>query len=151
MSIELVPCHADKNMFMLLAKEYIDTLKRYDDAIVWDEKSVEKWIWDSRFIVDGGVMCGFIVTQEVRFKNSPSLMYIAELYVEKEERLHGAGIGAVKAAVDGWDGEVFLYILDHNKTAREFWNAVEEELGWERTARADVREEQGCELRVYKV
>ena len=151
MSVELVPCHVERDMYMMLAKDYIDTLHGYDEKIIWDEQAASKWMWDARFIVDGGIMCGFIITEEVRFKNSPGLLYIAEMYVAEDERRRGVGIEAVRAAVEGWDGEVFLYILDKNEAGKSFWDAVERELGWERTTRAEVRLESGCELRVYRV
>lgn len=151
MAIELVPCHIDKPMYMLFAKDYINTLHGYDEEIIWDEHEAEKWIWDARFIVNDGVMCGFIITQEAKYKKAADLLYIAEMYVEEEERFHGVGIEAVRAAVDGWDGDVFLYILNGNADGRAFWDAVERELKWKRVNRADVRQERGCELRVYHI
>lgn len=150
-AVELVPCHVDKAMYMLFVKDYIETLRGYDREIAWDEHEAEKWIWDAKFIVHDGVLCGFIILQEFKFKKAKDLLYIAEMYVEKEEREKGVGIEAVKVAVDGWNGEVFLYVLDGNEGGKAFWDAVEKELGWERTDRADVRRERGCELRVYRV
>ena len=151
MDIELVPCSVDRAMFLALVKDYLDILHGYDESIEYDEHEASKWIWDARFIVADGILCGFVITQEIRFKKAKNLLYIAEMYVEKEEGRQKVGLGAVREAVKGWDGDVFLYILKENNPAKEFWGAVERELGWRRIERGDIKREAGCELRVYQI
>ncbi len=150
-NIEFVPCHKDRDFFLCLAKDYVDELGRYSDEIEWDESSWNKAMWDSDFIVDGGVLCGFVCKNEVFFKDKRNLLYIKEFFVSEEERHRGVGIEAVRRLVEPWDGDVCLYILDKNEVAKAFWNAVEKELDWKRTERPGMKELDGCELRIYRV
>jgi len=151
MSIEFVPCHKDRGFFICLAKEYVDELSEYDRRIVWDEDMWSKTMWDADFIVDGGVLCGFVCKNEVSFRGRKKILYISEFYIAKDERNRKVGLEAARGLVEGWNGDVCLYILDRNDGAKGFWDAVERELGWERIVRPEMKVLDGCELRVYKV
>lgn len=148
--IELVPAYGDRNLFMRLAKDYVETLRQYDDQIVFDEVSWMHYLWNADFIMEDRTVQGFVVTQEVPFNVFPDALYIAEFYVVPEARKRGAGLEAVKALMRFWAGDVFLYILNGNFTGKAFWLAVEHELGWRRIQRPEIREEKGCELRVFQ-
>ena len=150
MKVELVPCYTYKALFLRLAKDYIETLKRYDKRIVWDEKSVSGWLWNSWFILEDRTIQGFVTTEEVDFKIYRGLLYISEFYVVPESRRRGVGLAAVKALMESWRGDVFLYVLHGNFAAALFWEIVSNRLGWKRIERPGIREEEGCELLVFQ-
>lgn len=149
-NIELVPCYTDRALFLRLAKEYVETLQEYDPTIVWDEASVSDWIWNASYIMEDRTFQGFIVTERVQFRVYPPLLYVQEFYIVPEARRRGIGLAAVKAIVEKNPGDVFLYILKNNNNARIFWEVVEARLGWRRIERPEIRQERGCELRVYQ-
>jgi len=149
MNIDLVPCYTDRALFLRLAKDYIETLQKYDKAIVWDEVSMGHTIWNAKFIVEDRTIQGFVISEEVSFVVYDDAMYIEEFYVVPEARKQGVGKQAVKRLLENWNGDVFLYILHGNFEARAFWGAVEQELGWRRIERPEIRQEEGCELRVF--
>ena len=93
---------------------------------------------------------GFVVTETVTFAMFPDALYIAEFYVVPEARRRGIGLEAVKGITEQWDKDIFLYILDRNTKAKLFWTYVENELDWKRIKRPEIREENGCEKRVYQ-
>ena len=150
-NIDLVPCYSDRALFLRLYRDYVETLHEFDNEIIWDELSAASYMWHSKFIVEDRTIQGFVMTEEVKFKLYPDLLYIAEFYIVPEARKRGVGTAAVRAATEGWNGDVFLYILQHNFTARAFWTAVEKELGWKRIQRPEIRQERGCELRVFDI
>lgn len=149
MKIELIPCYTDRKLFLDFAKAYIETLQEFDATIRWDEGIWSEYMWESCFILEGRTIQGFVCKQEIPYKMFSDLLYIAEFYIVPEARKRGVGLAAVKALVDEWRGDVFLYILHENFTAKAFWGAVEGKLGWRRIQRPDLRNEPGCELRVY--
>ena len=148
--VDLVPCYADRNLYLRLAKDYVKTLQQYDSEIIWDERTWLDHLWDANFIMEERTVQGFVNSETVRFNLYPDALYIAELYVVPEARRRGVGMEAVKALVKNWHGDVFLYILEQNRQVRLFWNVVEQELGWKRISRPEIRQEEGCELMVYK-
>ena len=149
MEIELVPCYSDKALFIRLAKDYIKTLRTFDSSIRWDEKTWEDMIWYAEFILEDRTIQGFVITEEVRFQVVSDLWYIAEFYIVPEARRKGLGLEAVKKIVSKWHGDVFLYVLKRNHVASLFWQSVEDKLGWKRNDRPEIRQERGCELRVF--
>lgn len=151
MKIELVPCYLDRELFLRLAKDYIETLHEYDSSIIWDEGAMSHMIWDAQFIMEDRTIQGFIISEDVKFAVYKDVKYIAEFYVAPEARRRGVGIEAVKALLENWDGDVFLYILHGNFEGRAFWSAVEQKLGWRRIDRPEIRKEEGCELMVYEI
>ena len=148
--IDLVPCYSDRALYLSLAKDYIAELSTFDKKIIWDEQAILHLMWNAFFIMEDRTVQGFIVTEEVQFKVFEDLLYIEEFYIVPEARHRGLGVRAVKAAVSRWHGDVFLYILERNYAAQNFWLVVERELGWERIQRPEIRQEKGCELMVYK-
>lgn len=150
MEVKLVPCHVDRDFFICLARDYVEELKKYREDLVWDEKTWDEYIWESKFIVSGGILCGFVCSEEVSFLGKRKILFIHEFFVSEDERRRKVGLEAVRALVKGWKGDVGLYVLDGNEGAKGFWKAVEEELGWERVKRSEIREEKGCELRFYR-
>ena len=148
--IDLVPCYADRNLYLRLAKDYVKTLQQYDSEIIWDERTWLDHLWDANFIMEDRTVQGFLNKEKVQFDFYPPVLYIAEFYVVPEARKRRVGIEAVKEAIKGWSGDVFLYVLNQNRGARIFWNNVEAELGWKRINRPEIRQEEGCELMVYK-
>lgn len=151
MDVELVPAYSDRKLFLELAKDYIDTLHKFDSSIRWDEPTWHDAVWASSFIMQERTVQGFIVSEIVHYKVFPDMLYIGEFYVVPEERLKGIGIAAVETLVKDWHEDVFLYILHGNFAAKAFWGEVEHRLKWERTQRPEIRQENGCELRVYHV
>jgi predicted acetyltransferase len=150
MGVELVPCYTDRALFLRLAKDYIETLREYDRKIVWDEMSVSEWIWHSQFIIEDRTIQGFLVTEEIDYKIYRDLLYIVEFYVVPEARMRGIGMGAVKQLMENWHGDVFFYVVHRNFGAKAFWSAVEQKLGWKRIDRPEIRQEEGCELRIFE-
>ena len=150
MRVELVPCYTDKDWYLHLAKEYVDTMSRYSEEVKWDRDAWDRAVWDASFIVDGGILCGFVCSSDIEYKNKPRLKIIEEIYVEKDERRRGVGTEAVRVLLEGFDGDVCVYILNRNQEAKEFWTAVEDKLGWIRTERKDIRRWDDSELRVFK-
>jgi len=148
--IELASCSMDRELFMRMARDYVEALSKYDSEIVWDEMTWSKAAWYAQFIVEDRTVQGFVITEINTFAVFPPAMCIAEFYVVPEARNRHIGTHAVEAVMKSWDGDVFLYILDQNRPARFFWTDVEAELGWTRIERPEIREEPGCELRVYK-
>lgn len=148
--VSLVPCYTDRELYLSLAKDYIAELGTFDSKIRWDEDAMLHLMWSASFIMEDRTIQGFVITEEVQFKVFEDLLYIEEFYVVPEERHRGVGLAAVKAAVSKWRGDVFLYILERNYAAQNFWLVVERELGWERIQRPEIRQEKGCELMVYK-
>ena len=147
--IELASCSMDRELFLRMAKDYVETLAQYDNEIQWDEAAWSKNAWAAQFIMEDRTAQGFIMTEVVPFSIFPSALYIAEFYVVPEARNRRVGMNAVKTATSSWDGDVFLYILDRNRPARFFLTDVEAELGWTRIERPEIKQEHGCELRVY--
>ena len=47
--------------------------------------------------------------------------------------------------------DVFFYVLNQNFEAKAFWGYIEREFGWKRTERPEIRQEDGCELRVFDI
>lgn len=135
---------------MQLAKEYIETLRKYDSRIIWDEGAMSHMIWDAKFIREGRTVQGFVITEEVKFSIYKDILYIEEFYIEPEARRKGIGREAVRALMEHWKGDVFLYVLHGNFEASAFWTAIEREFGWKRIQRPEIRKEEGCELRVYE-
>lgn len=148
--VELVPCSMDRDLFMRLAKGYVEELSQYDPEIKWDESVWSRSVWSTKFIMEDRTVQGFVMTEVTQFSVFPPALYIAEFYVVPDARKRHIGTDAVRVATAGWSGDVFLYMLDKNRAARFFWTDVEAELGWERIERPEIREESGCELRVYK-
>lgn len=148
--IDLVPCYADRNLYLRLAKDYIQTLQQFDSKIIWDERSVLDQLWNAFFIMEGRTVQGFLIKETVQFDFYPPALYIQEFYVVPEARKRKIGLTAVKELLKNWDGDIYLYILEQNIGARIFWNVVEVELGWRKIKRPEIREEEGCELRVYQ-
>ena len=147
--VKLASCCMDRELFLRMAKDYIETLSVYDSEIRWDEATWNKMIWNAQFIMEDRTIQGFAVTEVVPFHFFPDAFYIAEFYIAPEARRRHVGTEAVKALTAHWNGDVFLYILGQNTGARFFWTDVEAELGWKRIERPEIREEAGCELRVY--
>lgn len=150
MSVDLAPCYMDTDLFLRMAKEYVDTLAQYDRTIRWDEPTWRDGAWNSQFFIEDRKIQGFAFTEHVRFEFFCDALYIGEFFIEPEARRKGLGIEAVKALTKDWKGDVFLYILHQNMPARFFWTAVETKLGWKRIQRPEIREERDCELRVYQ-
>lgn len=148
--IELIPAYGDRHLFLRLAHDYVDTLHEYDEKVIWDEATWLGMLWNADFIMEDRTVQGFVVTRQVPFNVFPDCLYIAEFYVVPEARKRGVGKEAVKAMMNYWAGDVFLYILSGNFAARAFWMAVEKELGWKRIQRPEIPEEPGCELRVFQ-
>lgn len=148
--VELIPAYGDRNLFIRLVRDYVNTLKEYDEMIIWDEATWLHAMWDAAFIMEDRTVQGFVVYETVSFNVYPAALYIAEFYVVPEARKRGIGMRAVKEVVKNWDGDIFLYILHGNFAARAFWLAVEHELGWKRINRPEIDEEANCELRVYQ-
>ena len=149
--VDLVPCYADRNLYLRMAKDYINTLKQYDGEIVWDERAFLDKLWDACFIMEDRTIQGFVVSTTIKFEVFPDAMYIEETYVVPEARKKGYGKAAVMNLMKNYDGDVFLYVLDQNFEARLFWEVIEADLGWKRIERPEIRNEPGCELRVYSV
>lgn len=149
MSVKLTPCALERELFLRMAEDYIATLREFDSTIRWDEPSWNHEAWHAKFIMEDRTVQGFVVTETVPFHLFPDALYIAEFYVVPEARRRDLGIEAVKAATEGWEGDVYLYILEKNTQAKLFWAAVEAELGWKRIERPEIRQEAGCELRVF--
>ena len=149
MNIELTPAYMDKPLFLRLAKDYVETLAQYDSTIRWDENVWSKAAWDAQFIMEDRTVQGFVITDTVSFHVFPDALCIEEFYVVPEARRKGIGLAAARAVTELSDKDVFLYILNGNREARLFWMAVESELGWEKIIRPEIKQEKGCELRVY--
>lgn len=149
MKINFMPCHSGKELFLKLAKDYVEELSTYDNTIKWDEKAAEDWMWDTDFILENGKIRGFIFSEVPTIGANQMFLYIAEFYIVPEARMRGLGFEAVKAFMKHWDGDVFLYVLDRNKPAKGFWGTVEQRLGWKRIEDPRIRQESGCELRVF--
>ena len=147
--IELASCFLDRDLFLRMAKDYIDTLATYDNEILWDEVTWNGVIWNAQFIVEDRTIQGFAVTETQRFCFFPDAFYIAEFYIAPEARRKHIGTEAVKALTENWNGDLYLYVIDQNTPARFFWSNVEAELGWKRIKRPELRQEEGCELRVF--
>jgi len=150
MEIKLSPAVMDRDLFLRMAKDYIATLQKYDENIVWDDASWERAAWQAQFIMEDRTVQGFAIAEVVPFSIFPNALYIAEFYVVPEARRRELGVEAVRAVTKNWNGDVFLYILEKNTQAALFWTAVEAELEWERIERPEIRKEAGCELRVYR-
>ena len=136
---------------MQLAKEYIETLQKYDSKIIWDEGAMSHAIWDAQFIREGRTVQGFVISEEVKFSIYKDILYIEEFYIEPDARRKGIGREAVRALLEHWDGDVFLYVLHGNFAASAFWAEIEQEFGWKRIQRPEIRKEEGCELRVFEI
>ena len=143
------PCFCNEELFVTLAKDYIEELAKYDCTIKWDEEAVRQWAWNSDFILEDGELSGFVYAECPTIKDDEYL-YIAEFYIIPKARRHGIGYEAVRMATEFWDGNIFLYILDRNETARNFWTTVEQRLGWKRIEEPEIIRESGCELRVFE-
>lgn len=150
MKIEFVPAYSDRALFLRLAKDYVETLKKVDDMIVWDEPIWIKAAWDSWFIVEDRTIQGFVITQEVDFKVYKKILYIEEFYIVPEARRKGIGFKTIEEIAKSWSGDFFLYVLNRNYEAKAFWEYVERKLGWKRIKRPEIREEAGCELMVFE-
>lgn len=150
MNVELAPCYLDVDLFLRMSKEYVEELRQYDNTIPWVEQEWKAAAWESSFFIEDRKIQGFAFIQHVKFEVFGDALYIGEFYVEPEARRRGLGFEAIKLLTREWHGDVFLYILDQNKKARFFWTAVEGQLGWKRIQRPEIREEKGCELRVYQ-
>ena len=149
MEIQLIPVYTDRKLFLDMARDYVDTLHEYDSSIRWDELTWQDNVWSAYFIMEDRTIQGFVVKEEIPYKVFPDMLYIMEFYVVPESRGRGVGTAAVEALVKDWHEDVFVYILKDNFTAKAFWSAVENKLGWERIQRPEIRNEKGCELRVY--
>lgn len=149
MDIKFMPCYCGKEQFLKLAKDYIEELSMYDNTIKWDERAAEDWMWDTNFILENNKIRGFIFSEIPLIGKDKPYLYIAEFYIVPEARMRGLGFEAVKAFMKQWDGGVFLYVLNRNEPAKGFWTAVEQRLGWKRILEPEIRQESGCELRVF--
>lgn len=150
MDVKLVPCYTDRELYLRLVKEYIETLREHDSSIIWDEASVGHMIWDAQFIMEDRTIQGFVISEEIKFALYSDIKYIAEFYVVPDARRRGIGKEAVRELLRDWDGDVFLYVLHGNFEASAFWMDIEQEFGWKRIKRPEIREERGCELRVFQ-
>ncbi len=150
MGIKFSPCYGKRELFLKLAKDYVEELSAYDNTIRWDESAADVWMWDAEFILENNKIRGFIFSEIPLVGEDKPYLYIAEFYIVPEARKRGLGFEAVKAFMKRWDGDVFLYILNRNKPAKGFWTAVEQRLGWKRILEPEIRQERGCELRIFK-
>lgn len=150
MEIEFAPCYGDMALFLKLAKDYVEDLRKYDSSIMWDEGTWRGAVWNAWFIKEDRTVQGFVVTEEMDFKVYDKLLYIEEFYVVPEARRRGIGFMAADKLVDMWGGDIFFYVMEKNTEAKWFWTKVAFELGWESIERKEIREEYGCELMVYK-
>lgn len=149
MEIKLTPCSMDRDLFLRMAKDYINTLHKYDSEIIWERAYWESRVWRSQFIMEDRTVQGFVLTEIEEYYFFPDLMYIGEFYVVPEARRRGIGMAAVKAILKQWSGDLYFYVLDNNTRGKLFWSAVEAELGWKRIERPEVIIEEGCETRVF--
>lgn len=150
MSVQLAPAYMDRPLFLGMAKDYIETLAQYDSSIKWDELTWTNAMWKANFIMEDRTVQGFVITDTVPFRVFPDALCIEEFYIVPESRRKGIGLEAVKVTTANSDKDVFLYILDKNREAQMFWMSVENKLGWQRITRPEIRQEEGCELRVYR-
>ena len=150
MKIEFVPAYSDRALFLRLAKDYVESLRKADELIVWDEPTWMKATWDSWFIVEDRTIQGFIITQEVDFKVYNKLLYIEEFYIVPEARRKKIGFSTIEEIDKTWSGDVFFYVLNRNYGAKAFWEYVERKLEWKKINRPEIREEIGCELMVFE-
>ncbi len=151
MNIELTPACMDRTLFLRLARDYIETLAKFDNRIRWDEATWRSAMWRAKFIMDGRTVQGFAMVEETKFDFYPPALYIVEFFVVPEERNKGIGMEAVKEITKNWHGDIYFYVLKNNIKAMLFWTAVAEELGWKKTARPEIDEENGCRLMTYNV
>lgn len=151
MNISLIPAYMDKPLFLCLAKDYIDTIHKYDSKVRWDETTWQNAVWSASFIMEDRTIQGFVITEEITYKVFHDILYIEEFYVVPEARKRGVGTEAVKKIVSGWGGDVFLYVLKNNFEANAFWSAVEQRLRWKKICRPEIREEPGCFLKIYQI
>ena len=140
----------DRCLFLRMAKDYVETLAQYDREIRWDEEVWSEAAFRARFIMEDRTAQGFAITEVVPFSLFPDALYIAEFYIVPEARRRGIGLEAVKGITERWDKDIFLYVLDRNTKAKLFWTYVENELNWKRIKRPEIRDENGCEKRVYQ-
>jgi len=150
MSVELTPAYMDKPLFLRLAKDYVETLAKFDKAIRWDEAAWTSAMWRAKFIMEDRTIQGFVLTEETQFDFYPPALYIQEFYIVPEERNKGVGLEAVKAAVKDWHGDIYFYCLKNNIQALLFWTSVAEKLEWRMIKRPEIREEPWCRLMVYQ-
>ena len=150
MNIELTPACMDRPLFMRLAKDYVDTLAKFDKTIRWDEGAWSQAAWRAKFIVEDRTVQGFVLAEETRFDFYPPAFYIEEFYIVPDARNRRVGIEAVKALTERWDGDIYFYVLKNNIQALLFWTAVAEELEWRKIKRPEINEEEGCKLMTYQ-
>lgn len=140
----------DRRLFLRMAKDYVETLARYDSDIRWDEETWSEAAFRARFIMEDRTAQGFVITEVVPFAVFPDALYIAEFYVVLEARRRGIGLEAARELTKQWGKDIFLYILNRNTKAKLFWTFVESELDWKPIKRPEIRDENGCEKRVYQ-
>ena len=150
MNIELTPAYMDRPLFLRLAKEYVETLAKFDREIRWDESAWSKAMWRAKLIMEDRTVQGFLIAEEERFDFYPPAFCISEFYIVPEARNRGVGTEAVKVATKGWDGDIFFYVQKSNIQALLFWTAVAEEMEWRKIERSEIDEEEGCRLMVYQ-
>lgn len=148
--IDLIPAYGDKDLFLRMAKDYVETLAQYDPAIKWDEAAWMDAMWHCDLIVEDRTIQGFALVETRFFNVFPAALYIGEFYVVPEARKRGIGKETVKRITAGWNGDIYLYILHGNFVGRAFWLDIEHEYGWRRIQRPEIPEEENCELRVYQ-
>ena len=131
--IELASCSMDRELFMRMARDYVEALSKYDSEIVWDEMTWSKAAWYAQFIVEDRTVQGFVITEINTFAVFPPAMCIAEFYVVPEARnrhigtrradtdaragLHAGGAEGLGGAVHGRAEEQGGGIINDSQTA----------------------------------
>lgn len=140
--------------YMRMAKAYVEELSKYDQSIVYDPMPIRQEADDTLMFKKGGKFVGFVDAKVERLKSGKDILYIAEFYVDPDYRRAGVGTEMMKAILDIWEGDIYLYILMDNEPAMDFWNAVERHFGlwrvFDKNYISFLQQNQFCEIRVFR-
>ncbi len=93
---------------------------------------------------------GFIILQKVvQIIRSPA-WFIVDFYILPEKRRQGAGTAAFEHFLRAYKGDFFLYILEKNAPALEFWGSCFKRYDLIEVSRPDVPVPENAILRFFE-
>ena len=147
---DFIPASEDKPLYIHLTKDYIKTLHRMDNRVIWIKPEWEGNMEKSVLIEMDGEIVGFVTAGFRSFNRAPNALYIDHIYIRPEYRRKGVGLDAIIQVVGKWNGDVATCVLEKNMGAKSFFAEVERKMNWYRGKHPELVPESGYDLRVFR-
>lgn len=130
--VRLATADEVRSVYTELYAPYLNELSRYPEfGKGMSEYTMRYFVQNGsmqlRVIEEDGRYIGFVLTEMVYAARSDlpeDMLYIVEMYVDREYRGRGAGKKAFSDILYSTDTPIFLYVIRGNTEARAFWKKM---------------------------